>query len=289
MTKELEKLSPEQELRLDVIADEWIKIGRNTQTDRLKAESLIPDVYRAGDLEPPKQIVWEESPYAGYVKAKSLLDDPNQTPYPCYGPHDAHWLAFYQAFLEFGFEEVKKLVPLMDLAKVAGWFYPFDELCILTPNPIHLAFDAENRLHDENRKAVEYPDGWGLYVWHGIVIPDDKKHVIEDPSKITVTELETESNIEVRRVMMDRYGYERYIVDSKAALVQEDKWGQLFRKEVEGDEAVCMVRVRNSTPEPDGTTKHYFLRVPEDTKTAHEGIAWTFDVKAEDYNPQIET
>jgi len=31
------------------------------------------------------------------------------------------------------------------------------------------------------------------------------------------------------------------------------------------------------------------LRVPPDTKTAHEAVAWTFGMPAKDYAPTVET
>jgi len=38
--------------------------------------------------------------------------------------------------------------------------------------------DEEGRLHCEDKKALEYPDGWGVYSWHGVRVPD---FVIEKP------------------------------------------------------------------------------------------------------------
>ena len=176
----MDSLTPEQKARLPEIAQEWIAIGLSTKTDREKAESLVPAIYREGGLEPPKQIMWEESPYAGYKKSKELLKG-SERPLPCYGSHDAHWLAFYSAFLEFGVEECKKLIPLMEMAKCSGWFYPMDEVCILTPNPVHLSLDDQGRLHNDSRKAIEYPDGWGLYYIHGVAV--DEKIVYPEITK----------------------------------------------------------------------------------------------------------
>jgi hypothetical protein len=56
-----------------------------------------------------------------------------------------------------------------------------------------------------------------------------------------------------------------------------------------GDEPLVMVKVRNSTPEPDGAYKDYFLRVPPTMRTAREAVAWTFGLEAEDYKPTQET
>ena len=48
-----------------------------------------------------------------------------------------------------------------------------------------------------------------------------------------------------------------------------------------------MVEVLNSTPEPDGSRKTYFLRVPPDTQTARQGVAWTFGMRPDDYQRLI--
>jgi hypothetical protein len=47
---------------------------------------------------------------------------------------------------------------------------------------------------------------------------------------------------------------------------------------------VTVVEVVNSTPEPDGTHRTYWLRVPPRTRTAREGVAWTFGMDAADYH-----
>lgn len=44
------------------------------------------------------------------------------------------------------------------------------------------------------------------------------------------------------------------------------------------DEPIATVHVTNNTPEPDGTYKKYWIRVPPGTKTAKEAVAWTWDL-----------
>ena len=295
--KEITKLTSEQESRLSEIAIEWIKYGISTNTDREKAESLIPAIYKEGGLKPPAQVLWCESPYVGYKKCKEFLKNDEQ-PLPCYGSHDSHWLAFYAAFFEFGIDECDKLNPLMDMAKCSGWFFPMDKVCILTPNPIYLGLDDRGRLHNNNGKAIEYPDGWGLYYIHGVAV---NKKIVEHPETITVKDIEDEKNVEVRRVMIDRYGFDcskenggvhgvgKYIQDAGAKEIHSDKWGTLYCKELEGDEKIVTIKVSNSTPEPDGTRKSYFLRVDPSCTTAHQAVAWTFGIDKENYIPIIET
>lgn len=55
------------------------------------------------------------------------------------------------------------------------------------------------------------------------------------------------------------------------------------------DEDVAMVEVVDSTPEPDGAHRTYWLRVPPATRTAREGVSWTFGLRPEAYEPLVRT
>jgi hypothetical protein len=86
---------------------------------------------------------------------------------------------------------------------------------------------------------------------------------------MTIAQIEAETNAEVRRVMIDRYGPKRYLEDSGAVVVQEMpadhpivglRTARLLRKEVPDDETIIMLDLLNSTAEPDGTVKRYMLR-----------------------------
>jgi hypothetical protein len=55
------------------------------------------------------------------------------------------------------------------------------------------------------------------------------------------------------------------------------------------DEDVVLVEVTNSTPEPDGSVRTYFLRVPPTTTTARAAVAWTFGLGEVEYRPSTET
>jgi hypothetical protein len=71
--------------------------------------------------------------------------------------------------------------------------------------------------------------------------------------------------------------------------VHRDETGVLYRKEFLNDEPLVMVKVINSTVEPDGSFKSYFLRVPPSMTTAREAVAWTFDMSPESYELDEQT
>ena len=89
--------------------------------------------------------------------------------------------------------------------------------------------------------------------------------------------------------MIEKFGAANYLQDSNAKLISQDKVGKLWRKEIPEDEPLVMVELLNSTAEPDGSYKTYFLRVPPTIKTAREAVAWTFDEVEENYAPLQET
>ena len=55
------------------------------------------------------------------------------------------------------------------------------------------------------------------------------------------------------------------------------------------DESFVFVEVENSTREPDGSRKAYYLRVPPSIRTARQGVAWTFGMAPNEYLPAAET
>jgi hypothetical protein len=146
--------------------------------------------------------------------------------------------------------------------------------------------DDQGRLHNTAGAAIQYPDGWGIWAVGGVRV---NKEIIENPETITVDKIEGERNTEVRRIMIDLYGQSRYLIDSKARVLNADDYGTLYIKQVPDDEPIVMVKLINSTPEPDGTFKDYFLRVPPTMKTAREAVAWTFGKSQSQYAPLVET
>jgi hypothetical protein len=174
------------------------------------------------------------------------------------------------------------------------------DFCLVSDRPRLLKVDDQNRPHCDDGPFCRWSDGTALYAVHGVRVP---AWVIETPEKITVDLIESQPNIEVRRVMIDKYGQARYLLDAGAKEVHRDDFGTLYRKDVPGDEPLLMVKVVNSTPESDGTFKDYFLRVAPDCApllsgnrrgaaqelTARNAVASTFGLRGEEYDPCLQT
>ncbi|GHJ45211.1 hypothetical protein Cs7R123_25530 [Catellatospora sp. TT07R-123] len=198
-----------------------------------------------------------------------------------HGQHDAAWLPAFTGAAVDG-----ELSGLAAVAASAGWWWAYEQVAILTERPTALHRDNLGRLHHGSGPALSYPDGFALYAWRGMPIPPD---VAAELPRLTIERIRAEDNAEVRRVMLEFFGYDRYLRESKARELHRDETGILWRVELPGDEPLVMVEVVNSTAEPDGSFRTYFLRVPPTTRTARGGVAWTFGVTEEEYQPLVQT
>ena len=207
-----------------------------------------------------------------------------------FAPASLDWLPFFQYLLPkmpsipVGPTNLKRLSAFLALYEHGFCYLFIGGLCFICEKPIVFKQDEIGRLHSESGPALYFPDGQQVYSWHGTTVPRD---LIELP--ITVGRINTQWNAELRRVMIDRYGMAKYLKDAGAVKVHEDECGILYRKEFADDEPLVMVKVKNSSPEPDGSFRDYFLRVPPHIATAREAVAWTFEMKPSEYEPKRQT
>lgn len=175
---------------------------------------------------------------------------------------------------------------MCELALHCGWWWTFDDCIIVTEKPQQIHFDERLRLHNNSGPALAYSDGWEFFFLEGIRVPP---LLVQEPHRLTATMIERESNIEVRRLMLNRFGLEQFMIQSGAVIIHKDAFGVLYLKELTGDEPIAMVKVTNSTAEPDGTYKEYCLRVPPNMTTAKQAVAWTFGMEPDQYTLALES
>jgi hypothetical protein len=203
----------------------------------------------------------------------------------------------------------------------AGFAYCFDGWALVVGRPRVATFDDQARLHNATSPALMFADDRPLHYWHGVEIP---AALIEHSEAITAERIKAETNLEIRRVMIERMGAERFVAGMGAQRVHADETGTLWRVEltpplhikelfarsnyvgltaaerqaiealpehqstIQQGDVWQAVEVINSTPEKDGTFKRYFLTVPPEMRTAREAVAWTFGLTAAQYQPQVE-
>jgi hypothetical protein len=153
-----------------------------------------------------------------------------------------------------------------------GFRVVHEEFCIVSDRPEVLSVDARNRPHGEAGPSHRWRDGWSLWYWHGVQVP---QHVVESPESITLTEIRAERNAEVRRVMIERFGHERYCREAALQVVDQcsadHRFVGLRTARLLRDADVTLLDLLNSTPEPDGTVKRYVIPVDPDAYSGRAG------------------
>jgi hypothetical protein len=191
------------------------------------------------------------------------------------------------AFYDFMYQELKleccaKLKGLTSLSKHVGWWWPFENIVVITPPPIKIMRDDEHRLHCEDGPALQYPGGFEIHAWHGVRIPSEW---VEKSKELNPAEALEWPNQEQRRALCEIIGWDRVLDTLECRKIHSDDRGELIETNQidDGDEIARFVRVIDPS-----TNRRYALRVPPSIETATGAVAWTFGIEEADYNPTQE-
>jgi hypothetical protein len=243
--------------------------------DRPFVEERLKELYKNAGYEAPKVIYWVLSPRAGVEKLRELTGRKEFE--PCiYGQLDLGAIASWTFLRDQCGVELPQLAGLEGMAHCC-WAWVWDEFAILCERPTRIDLDEENRLHNETTTAIEWPDGWGFCEIHGVRIP--VRRWIEKPETITLEEIKKQNNTEVKRVLIDRFGIERYLDELGVKEVAKDDYGVLYEHE-----GVAIVKVVCPT-----SGRTYFRQVRPGLESAHQAVASTFGLTADEYQPEIQT
>lgn len=173
-----------------------------------------------------------------------------------------------------------------DLAFRVDRLYAYAAVAVAAEPPTMLRLDADGRPHGEDGPALAWADATTIHAWRGRLVPPD---LIDPVRPVTLERIRGEWNAGRRRVLIERYGLGRYLLEAGAAEIHRDGFGRLYRLTQRLEEPICAVRVVNRTAEADGTFREFWLRVPPNMTTARQAVAWTFGLAPEEYTPRLES
>jgi hypothetical protein len=172
--------------------------------------------------------------------------------------HDINWIAYYKYFEKYGLLPHDKNFEIFDiwydLACSCGWCYTFEGIVFVCEKPSKLYLDEQGRLHKNSSMALEYSDGYGLWMLWGVRVP---RWLAETPEgQLNPDEILKIENAEQRMVGLRKFGVERL-----------KKYGEIKDKQ-KTYELVDMTKLL-----PSGNYAPYLYMVNPSTGTIHaEGV-----------------
>ncbi|MEM8533977.1 MAG: DUF6745 domain-containing protein [Chloroflexota bacterium] len=161
------------------------------------------------------------------------------------------------------------------LQTLPSWLTNLSQLdlrgCVnLTDLPATLAVNSWIDLADTQIEWLPVAARSAQLRWRGVPV---NERIVFHPETITAEEVLNERNAERRRVMLERMGYEAFLEQANAEVLDRDSdpggERRLLKVAMVGDEDLVCVSVICPS-----TGRQYLIRVPPQTRTCHQAAAW---------------
>lgn len=302
----IESQTPEQIEQMHTYRRNSFAVGVSTgPTDRVVARQAMLDLYEFAEKPAPEYIFFVRSPLEAQLLMDGLITKKVKDPMKygpdndsqvkaiiegitkpshgmytshgySYGHHECYWIWYNKYMVEcMGVKCDEKALRGLDimerLATSSGWNYMFPKVCIICDR--YDTVSVENGvISNPNGYSFSYSDGFVGYAIEG---HDVTHQIVFNPETITVDQIRKEENSEVARIMIQRYGVARYLMDTGAKMIDVDPGlgleGSAMRGLIEDN-----LGNRWLLGSDGSTGREYHMPVPNTVNTcreAHEAIS----------------
>lgn len=160
-------------------------------------------------------------------------------------------------------------------------------VCLAAPR---VSLDERGLFHSGTGPAISW-EGEAYWFWHGVQV---RRNAVLHPGRLTLGSVVGETNVEARRVMIERMTPERFVAGLRQIANELDRdtdrggGRTLYALDIQVGrrrEAWGILTVRCPS-----TGRLHLLNVPPGLRTCHEAAAWTFGYGSpSDYAPAAES
>lgn len=282
MSGKINELTEQQEAMLSVYRQKWLDIGLSTEpVDFEKSVELIKKHYADCGLGEPKSFHLVDSPAAAVklLSSEYGLSKKDLLPGACFGNHDASWLAYYDYFVnETSAVLDERVNNLIEIAKVCGWWYPYESAVVIQQRP-SLISREDGQVQSTVGPAIEFPDGYSVYIIDGIRLDEQ---IVMRPETLTIQQMDSEQDLDKRAIMIDRFGWPRYLQESGAKCIDSrDNYVENTK------EALFVSNNGNRLVVTCPTGRVFALGVPVSLETCEEAQSWLGQEDEEDEEENV--
>ena len=254
---------------------ETIPDGKNfpaydsTWHNRLRSQ--IVDAFaercRKKDKKELREKAWERM-HDREEQRKSCTDLVNH----CFWGQHEWWLPYYTFPVDhLGVkcepDDERMLNVWRNLSENGGWWASYSEVCIMMDRPIKQELNEDFVGHCEDGPTVAYGDGFRFYMLEGHRV--DEQLVLR-PETQTIEQIHAESNMDIRAIRIERFGWPNYLRKCNAKKIDERH--NLVENQIEALMVTPNDEKRLVVTCPTG--RMFALGVPTGVKTCEEAQNW---------------
>jgi len=223
VTKKITTATPEQWSEIDRIRQWWID-QQTVQPDDKSVRQVVRDMWRRiPEASDDPVVVVLDSPPATLLGAAILSDSQLSSQLSSQlrsqldnqldnQPYLYIWWQAWSGWLEGG----KALGVQFDMERYeifrrwclsVPFVVAYSGLAIVSRKPSAVHWH-DGVLHNEAGPAVEFCDGYGLWSLGGVRVD---QQIVETPETQTIDQIRGEDNVEIKRLRIERYGWDKYL------------------------------------------------------------------------------
>lgn len=174
-----------------------------------------------------------------------------------------------------------------DLLQEMPLFMTFRHSVLICLDRPVLTRNADGELHCEDGPAVKWPDGAAQYYIDGHALGALGHRIVNAPEQLTLADINAERNEEVKRIAISRYGWQRYLEETGARVLdRRENWvdntvealvqinTQIERLDVYNEVTTSSITQHKMMLACRSTGRQYFLAVPEHIYTCAAAQDW---------------
>jgi hypothetical protein len=124
---------------------------------------------------------------------------------------DLYWVCYYQylsKFLGIDYGKFQSILNIWDdIGHSCGWWYPYENICFISDRPKVINKNSRGQLHKDLSPALEFRDGYCLWMLNGVSVP---QYLVETPEgELDIEFFKKETNADVKAEFVRKYGIER--------------------------------------------------------------------------------
>lgn len=228
--------------------DEWYAMYTNQVEDSV-IEEAVEEIYRRAGWQKPYLFIVDDPRQAALLNAKLVTYHEHSKEVPKMPVEEVdkylkkHKLKYEHRLPEWSSRHLKLHwecaragwlstydiagvdLPVDELNEYTKWvtaietMFCYSEVCIASRKPIEVKI-VDNELSCEDGPAVTWRSGQKAYCINGVILDEQ---IVMAPETQTLRQIDEEENVERQRLRIERYGWERYLTEKKAKVIDQRK------------------------------------------------------------------